>query len=66
MSSVPVNVTLPEEFWHFRVGALGFVIEYVVPESVVGIVTEPSQLPLPVPSGTCSLLPSSLPERAST
>ena len=64
---MPVNVTLPEEFWHFRVVALLFVIENDVPEPEVGMVSPvPSQLPLPVPSATCSLLPSNLPERAST
>ena len=63
---MPVNVTLPEAFWHLRVEALLFVIENDVPEPVVGMLTEPSQLPVPVPSRTCSLVVRTRPVRAST
>ena len=61
-----MNVTLPEAFWHLKVDALLLVIENDEPEPLVGMVTAPSQLPLPVPSATCSLLERNLPDRAST
>ena len=63
---MPVKVALPEEFWHLSVVALLFVIENDEPEPVVGMVTLPSQLPLPVPSRTCSFVVRTRPVRAST
>ena len=67
-SSGPVNVVLVAASWHLIVGWLGSVIEYVVPECVVGIVTGlgPSYAAVPVPSATRSLACRTLPLRAST
>ena len=61
-----MKVTLPEAFWHSSVVALLLVIENDDPEPLVGMVTAPSQLPVPVPSATCSLLARYLPLCAST
>ncbi len=55
-SSVPENVTLVAASWQTRVAALVFFMEYVEPDSVVGIETEPAQAVLPVPSSTCSVV----------
>ena len=52
--------------WQTRVGALLSFIEYVEPDSVVGIVTVPSHLVLALPSITRSRAWRTLPERAST
>src|SRR4051794_28584826 len=64
-SSDPVKVTLPLAFWHLIVVWLGSVIEKLLPEPLVGIVTGlPSYAELPVPSMTCSLVESTRPVRA--
>src|SRR4051812_32227615 len=56
-SSGPVYVVLLAEFWHLIVGWLGSVIENVLPDWVVGILTGlgPSYAAVPVPSATRSL-----------
>src|SRR6476620_4113874 len=65
-SSEPVKVVFVAASWQTRLVPLGFFSEYVEPVSVVGNVTLPAYAVLPVPSATCSLVASSLPERAST
>ena len=67
-SSVPVNVVLVAAFWHLMVGWLGSVIEKLVPDPLVGIVTGlgPSYAAVPVPSATLSLAWRTWPLRAST
>ena len=63
---MPANVTLVAASWQTSVAALGFFIEYVEPDSVVGKVTVPAQAELPVPSVTCSFVASTRPVAAST
>src|SRR5689334_9340388 len=66
LSSGPVNVVLVEAFWQVIVGWFGSVMEYVVPECVVGIERLlPSHAELPVPSATRSLAWRTRPLRAS-
>ena len=55
---MPENVTLVAASWQTRVAALLSFMEYVDPDRVVGIETVPAQAELPVPSITCSWVPS--------
>ena len=54
MSSGRLNVVLVAASWQTSVGALRSFIEYVEPDSVVGMVTEPSHFVFALPSITRS------------
>ena len=67
-SSGPVNVVLLAASWQLQVGGRGSVIENVLPDWVVLMVTGfgPLHAPVPVPCMTCSWVPRTLPVSAST